>query len=132
MTTTTTIDLMGRLREETAADHKAAESNPLEQALFRGLLPQPGYVRYLEQRFLVHETLDAAIARLTESETRFRALVPSELFQTPNLRQDLAHFQRDPAELMPTPATAAYLKLLNRWSAGVQSDLWGAYYVFEG
>lgn len=130
--TTSTIDVMGRLREETADDHKAAESNPLEQALFRGSLPLDGYVRYLEQRFLVHEALDAAVARLCETQPRFNGLVPTELLQTPNLRDDLKHFGRNAAEVMPTPAAAGYLKLLHRWSAGVQSSLWGAYYVFEG
>lgn len=130
--TTTTIDLMGRLREETAADHKQAESNPLEQALFRGALPREGYIRYIEQRFLVHETLDAAVLRLIESDSRFAGLLPAELLQTPNLRADLAHFGRKEAELMPTPGTASFLKLLNSWSAGVRSPLWGAYYVFEG
>jgi heme oxygenase len=129
---TTAIDIMGRLREETAADHKAAESNPLEQALFRGGLPLEGFVRYLEQRCLVHESLDAAVARLVETEPRLRGLVPAELLQTPNLRADLEHFARKSSEILPTPGTAKYLKLLNTWSTGVNSTIWGAYYVFEG
>lgn len=130
--TTAAMDIMGRLREETAADHKTAESNPLEQALFRGALPLDGFVRYLEQRYLVHETLDASVARLVETEPRLRGLVPADLLQTPNLRADLDHFARKSAEIMPTPGTAKYLKLLNTWSAGDNSAIWGAYYVFEG
>lgn len=126
------LEIMARLRDETADAHRAAESNPLEQGLFRGALPVPGFVAFLEQRYCVHRVLDEAVGALVKSQPRFAGLIPEALWQTPNLLSDLEFWNARLAEIRALPATAAYCEWVNSNAAKVSCRLLGAYYVFEG
>lgn len=126
------VEIMDRLRNETADAHRVAESNPLEQALFRGSLPTPGFVAYLQQRFCIHRVLDRAVESLVKSNQRFDGLIPDSLWQTPNLLADLQYWNSDPSEIRALPATAAYCAWLEQQARAVRCGLLGAYYVFEG
>lgn len=130
--TTTQSGIMDRLREETADAHRRAESNPLEQALFRGAIPRAAFVKYLEQRICIHRELDTLVRELTVQDSRLRALVPDDHYQTPNLEADLRFFGANPANVAAFKSTANFCRQLDAWSSGVRCALLGAYYVFEG
>src|SRR5262245_41944327 len=53
------IDIMSRLKHETAGAHRLAESSPFERALVSGRLPRPAYVEYLAQRLAIHAPLES-------------------------------------------------------------------------
>ncbi len=126
------VEIMDRLRNETADAHRIAESNPLEQALFRGSLPTAGFVAYLQQRFCIHRVLDRSVETLVKSNARFDGLIPDCLWQTPHLLADLEYWNSKPSEIRPLPATATYCDWLEQRTQEVRCGLLGAYYVFEG
>ncbi len=127
-----TMSLMRRLREQTAEHHGRAESNELERALLHGEAPRELYIAWLEQRFLIHRTLEALLRELRQRDPRLATAVREELFQEPNLREDLTHFGRHPGQVVPLPAARALLDRMEREVQHRPPALLGVYYVFEG
>lgn len=130
--TSTDIGIMARLREETAGDHKLAESSAFERALVSGRLPQAAFVEYLAQRLLVHTVLERDVCELTERDERFRSVVTPDLLQEPNLRADLAFFAVDADEVEPRGAAQRLISDFELTRAARPSALLGFYYVLEG
>ena len=97
--------IMQRLREETAENHKFAESRDFEQAMASGQLPQPLYVRMLEQRYLIHRELERQVQRLTEAHPYVATVIEQQLLQEPNLQADLEFFGIDVDAVKPCEAT---------------------------
>lgn len=124
--------IMERLRSETLADHKAAESHPLQHALALGTLPRGHFCRHLGQLLHVHRTLDGALRRLADSTPAIPAVVGPEQFQTPYLEEDLAFL--DPSRLhdAPLPATATLLDAIDRIAREEPEAVLGLHYVLEG
>jgi heme oxygenase len=129
---TETQSVMTRLRDETADAHKQAETSLLEKALLAGKLPQPKFVDYLAQRWLIHRALEPQIAALCRSDSRLTNLVPDVLRQEPNLRADLAFFGRDVEAISPCRATSAFTSHLESIGRARPRALLGSYYVLEG
>ncbi|MCG3127262.1 MAG: hypothetical protein CHACPFDD_02120 [Phycisphaerae bacterium] len=125
-----TSDLMTRLRSETRQAHSVAESSPLEQALVQGTLPKAVFVRYLEQRLIVHRELEGAVATWCGVDRRTPGLVLDEQLQSPNLAADLATFGGAVEDVRPLRATSACVTFV-RGIAGRPAVL-GAFYVLEG
>lgn len=127
----TALTIMTRLREETAAAHKHAETRPLQRDLFRGQLPRDAYVRFLHQRLHVHTALETHLAQLAAHDPRAAAIVHPRQFQAAHIRADLAHLGA-PAEIAPLPATRSWIAELDEWQARQPISLLGAHYVLEG
>lgn len=127
----TVVTIMTRLREETAAAHKHAETRPLQRDLFRGQLPRESYVRFLQQRLHVHQALEAHLAALAARDARVRSIVHPRQFQAENVRSDLARLGV-PLECAALPATRAWVRELDEWAAQRPIALLGAHYVLEG
>jgi len=127
-----TRSLMRRLREQTAEHHRRAEFGELEQWLLHGRAPLELYIAWLEQRFLIHRTLETLLRKLVQRDPRFASAVREELFQEHNLREDLTHFGRDPGRVVPLPATLALLERMEREAHHRPPALLGVHYVFEG
>lgn len=123
--------IMDRLREETRAQHKHAESRPLEIALVRGAVSRRTYIRYLQQRVCVHRPLEDAVAALVAAEPRLTDLDPQPLFQVENLLDDLRFFEAETAP-KPLPETTTFLNLLKTQADQAPLAWLGSYYVFEG
>jgi len=123
---------MARLRDETAEHHARAESKPLEQALIAGELERSGYVRYLQQRYLIHAALEQEVAKLRDGHAPLSNVVRDELFQTGNLRRDLEFLGADGDGRVPLAATRKLLDEIERLATAEPLALLGIYYVFEG
>ncbi|MGE3182651.1 MAG: biliverdin-producing heme oxygenase [Phycisphaerae bacterium] len=127
-----TPTIMSRLREETALHHERAENKPLEQALVSGSLPRDMYVAMLQQRFLIHRTLEAQIRELRAADAAVERIVQDELFQEENIVADLTSFGADAEHVMPMRATKSLLDLILTCAKQTPLALLGIYYVFEG
>jgi heme oxygenase len=142
MTTIAVRGMMQRLRDETSEHHKRAEAKPLERMLTAGQPDAGMYSAMLAQRFLAHRALEAHIAGLAARDARVRDIVPPILFQTENLRRDLAYFDiaTDTAlstsprsdDIHPLQATAKLIAAMDRTAVEQPTALLGFYYVFEG
>ena len=132
MPTTSTPDFMSRMKEETWPLHQQAEGRPLEQALVKGTLPRPLYVRYLEQRLLVHRALEAHARELARQVPALKAVIREELFQEENLIADLKHLGANPSGIRPCRATLTFLGEMEAFLNNEPLSLLGCYYVFEG
>ncbi len=124
--------ITARLRSETAEHHQQAESRLLEQSLARGTLPLDRYVALLGQRRLIHATLEPLVAQLCDADERLAGLIPSHLYQTARLDEDLRHLGADARRIAALPATAALLREIERLHTNSPIALLGVFYVFEG
>jgi len=124
--------IMYRLREHTAAQHAHAESRPLEQAMFKGLLPKEIYVAWLGQRLMMHRALEAAARRLLDSDARVRPILSTDLFQEPNLVADLRHLGVDPESVPPCESAERFALDVTETEQRLPAAVLGHYYVFEG
>lgn len=124
--------IMQRLRTETAAEHKVAESSPFERALVQGRLPRAAYVEYLAQRLVVHAVLERGVLSITERDARFRDVITPELLQEQNLEDDLVHFGVDPTGVDPCAAAGQLIADLEYLRMARPTALFGSYYVLEG
>jgi heme oxygenase len=129
-TTSAPAGIMGRLKSETAAQHAAAESKPLEAALIEGSITSGHYRQYLAQRWIIHRELEAATARAIAEDPRLARLGLPSLYQTANIVSDLAHLGVDTAAIRPMKGSENLLGLIRE--AGSPAVLMGIYYVFEG
>lgn len=128
-TTTSPAGIMGRLKAETAEQHIIAESKPLEAALIEGTIHENHYRDYLAQRWFIHQELEAATDRAAARDNRLSHLGLPGLYQTQNLKADLAHVGADPSSLEALPGTEALMVLIRNAET---APLMGIYYVFEG
>jgi heme oxygenase len=126
-----TATIMTRLREETAAAHKYAETRALQRDLFRGQLPRVAYVHFLQQRLPVHAALEASLSALAARDPRVGTVVHPRQFQADNVRSDLAQLGAAGAA-EPLAATRAWIAALDEWAARRPLRLLGAHYVLEG
>jgi heme oxygenase len=112
--------IMSRLRHATQALHDQAEASPFQKALIAGELPIESYVALLEQLYHVHDALERELDALRRTSPIAAAVLRDEHFQTPYLREDLLHFEREPGASEPHAAVRRPIALL------------GAQYVLEG
>lgn len=132
MAVTSETDFMSRVKEQTWPLHQQAEGRPLEQALIKGELPRPLYVKYLEQRYLIHRALENHVRRLAQQHPALQQMIREELFQEANLVVDLQHLGSKVDQIAPGRATLAFLSEMEALLKGEPLALLGSYYVFEG
>lgn len=123
---------MDRLRVETLAEHKAAESHPLQRALAQGTLPRDLFARHLFQLRHVHAALDAALQRLAPTNAAVAKVLRPEHLQTPYLDEDLAFFGVSAQDGVALGATAALLAAIERTTEADPVAILGFHYVLEG
>lgn len=123
---------MDRLRNETLAEHKAAESHSLQRALAQGTLPRTLYVRHLAQLRHVHAALDAALRSLAPSTAAIGSVLRPEQLQTPYLDEDLAFLGATEKDREPLPATVRVIAAIGRMAELNPVAVLGFHYVLEG
>lgn len=123
---------MERLRAETLAEHKAAESHPLQRALAQGTLPRALYVRHLAQLRHVHAALDAALQSLAPVHTGIGTVLRPEHLQTSYLDDDLAYLGATTADRAVVPATVRLVEAITRMAETDPLAILGCHYVLEG
>ena len=124
--------IMDHLRDATRGLHKQAESRPLQRAMARGTLPRASYVMYLAQLRHLHAALETALDQPAASRAGLSELFTEDRRRVPDLDQDLASFNVDPAEV---PALAPTRQFIERIGALLDEDplsLLGPLYVLEG
>lgn len=101
--------LAARLRNETADDHRRAETSPFVTDLLDGALPVSDYARLAVQHHAIYEVLEAAVA--ANDDPDLEPLLVPELTRLPALEEDLRFLLGDDwAESVEVlPATRAYL-----------------------
>ncbi|MGE3107981.1 MAG: biliverdin-producing heme oxygenase [Phycisphaerales bacterium] len=124
--------VMSRLRDETAALHKLAETKPFQVAMVRGLISRDQYTRWLGQMWTMHRELDTALRSASERAEPIRQVVTPEQYQEPYLRQDLSHFGVAPETVAASPGTAAFIERVRAIAAASPLDTLGVHYVLEG
>jgi heme oxygenase len=124
--------IMDHLRDATRGLHKQAESRPLQRAMARGTLPRASYVMYLAQLRHLHAALETALDQPAASRAGLSELFTEDRRRVPDLDQDLASFNVDPAEV---PTLAPTQQFIERIGALLDEDplsLLGPLYVLEG
>ena len=129
---TESASLMQTLKEETWDLHKKAETQPLEQNLVRGTLPQDVYVTYLEQRLIVMRAMEKHMAALAAKDTRVAEMGYEPFMLAEHLEKDLKFFGSDPSALEPLSATSQFLRQLESTTEKKPLALLGVLYVFAG
>ncbi|MGE3840564.1 MAG: biliverdin-producing heme oxygenase [Vicinamibacterales bacterium] len=123
---------MDRLRAETLAEHKAAESHPLQRALALGTLPRALYVRHLAQLRHVHAALDSALQSLAPVHAAIGTVLRPEHLQTSYLDDDLAYLGATAEERAVVSATVRLVEAIDRMAEGDPLAILGYHYVLEG
>lgn len=116
-----TPSLAVRLREETRAEHRAAERGGFVHALMRGQLTRERYTHYLHALWPIYEALEAGLQRHARHPVAGRLALP-ELYRSPALAADLG----DDLDLVPmpvVPAAIAYTERLYRLADAAPSLL---------
>lgn len=124
--------IMSRLRDATQSLHDQAESSPFQKALIAGELPIEAYIALLEQLYHLHEPLERRLHELRRTSPVASAVLRDQHFQTPYLRDDLAHFRRSPGACEPTLAVGQLVAAIEQTAAARPIALLGAHYVLEG
>ncbi len=133
MTAVTTPDsIMMRLRTDTRTLHDRAEKTGFQQAMIAGTLAREHYVESLVQLFCLHRALEAHLRTLARRNPAVAAVVRDYQYQEPYLREDLAYFGRDIADIAPVPATQRMIDTLDLLAADEPLALLGVHYVLEG
>lgn len=133
MTAVQTPDsIMLRLRTDTRPHHDRAEQTGFQKALASGTLPRELYVESLVQMFCLHRALEAHLRALGRRDTAAAGVVRDYQYQEPYLREDLAYFGRDIAEIAPLAATQRLIDRLDQLAADEPRSLLGVHYVLEG
>jgi heme oxygenase len=101
--------LAARLRNETAEDHRQAETSAFVTDLMDGALPVSDYARLAVQHHAIYEALESAVA--ANEDPDLEPLLAPELTRLPALEADLRFLLGDDweesAEVLP--ATRAYV-----------------------
>ncbi len=122
------MDVMDRLKAETADLHTAAERHPFQASMIRGLLGREGYAAYLEQILHVHRALEDRLATL-RGDVRVAAVATDCRFRAGLIAEDLGVLGGRGMEMSATPGTA---RLIGRIDAAGVPELLGMLYVLEG
>jgi len=131
-TLATEVSLTARLKEETAKQHRYAETRPLQRSLGKGDVTREVYARYLGQLFHVHSTLEAAVRRCRDGHPGFAIVIKERHARQPQLRDDLAALGTDVGTIEPLPATAAAVARVEETAERQAVALLGMVYVLEG
>jgi heme oxygenase len=129
---TTQKTIMDRLKEETREQHAAAEGMELERALAKGTLPKDVYVRYLEQRLVLHVAFEKHLREAADSHPAFARVITEYQYQEPYLLEDMAFFGRDVNGIVATPSTVRLIGQIDETARTCPVALLGYQYVFEG
>lgn len=124
--------IMLRLRTDTREAHDRAEKTRFQQAMIAGTLAREHYIESLVQLFCLHRALEAHLRALSRRNPAVAALVRDYQYQEPYLREDLAYFGCDVAEIAPAPATRRLIDTLDQLAADEPLSVLGVHYVLEG
>jgi len=124
--------LMSRLRSETRELHSHAESRTLQRQIAAGTVDRSAFLAYLGQLYLVHATLETALARLREHHPSIEAVATPARMRMADLERDLEFHGVDRSALAPVPPTAAFIAHLAAAERTAPTALLGSLYVLEG
>lgn len=116
-----TPGLAARLREETRAEHRAAERGGFVHALMRGQLTRECYADYLRALWPIYDALEAGLQRHAGHPVAGPLALP-ELVRGPALAADLGAYL-DFAPTPVVPAALAYAERLVRLAGAAPSLL---------
>lgn len=121
-----------RLKQDTQAQHDAAEAGGFNEALMAGRLPREGYVAMLGQLLHLHTALEALIRANVGRVPALHAVMTEEQYQRPYLLEDLRFFGVDPGSIAALPATRALIGTIEAAVRENPASLVGFHYVLEG
>lgn len=118
-----TSGLAVRLREETRAEHHAAERGGFVHALMRGQLTRERYASYLLALWAIYDALEASLQRHAGHPVVGLLALP-ELYRSPAIAADLGdQFDLAPGARPLVPAAVAYVERLYRLADAAPSLL---------
>src|SRR5262245_51084064 len=118
-----TDSIMAQLKSSTQTLHDETEHGTFNDELVKGRLPLANYVDWLGQMFLVHRCLEAHLRTHRTQLTMIADVVREYQLQEPYLREDLVYFGRNPEEIKPLAATAAFLRKIDETAASEPAGL---------
>ncbi|HVZ94059.1 MAG TPA: biliverdin-producing heme oxygenase [Phycisphaerales bacterium] len=124
--------IMGRLKNETAELHVAAERSPLQAALVRGVLPREGYAAWLGQMLFVHRALESALASAAKESPVVGRVYQDWQNTAPHVEADLKFFGFDTAGAKPGAGGREMIARIERVRKTNPVALLGMHYVLEG
>lgn len=124
--------LMSRLKSATSDLHSHAESRHLQRQIAAGTVDRSAFSAYLAQLYLVHHTLEPALARVRERHPAFAAVATADRMRLPDLEADLDFHEVDLAAIEPVPATVRLTAALVELEIREPAALLGSLYVLEG
>jgi heme oxygenase len=120
------------LKAETRPFHDSAEGSQFQKYLTSGEISLTEYVNYLGQLYLVHKSLETAITKTADKESRLKKVVTEEQLQEKYLTSDLLHFNVQPNTVHPYRATDNFLKEIEDIALHDPLALIGIHYVLFG
>ena len=123
-----TIDVINRLKNETADLHAVAERHPFQAAMIRGSVGRQGYAAYLAQVLIVHRALEDRLASM-RTDARVRTIATNGRFRADVIEGDLRALRSDGVAAAPTPGAT---RLVERIGKADAPELLGMLYVLEG
>lgn len=128
-----TRDLMTRLREDTRAQHEAAERNVYMGTLFAGRLPRPAFVEALRQQVVLYRGIESRLRAAAEQSPQVRAVLKPHHFVMAGITAaDLADWGASADGLTANEGVAWLLAELDKVIATSPEAILGAFYVLEG
>lgn len=129
---TDTRPITDRLKQDTQAQHDAAEAGGFNEALMGGRLPREGYVAMLGQLLHLHTALEGLLRANVGRVPALQAVMTEEQYQRPYLLEDLRFFGIEPASIEALPSTRELIEAIEAAARENPASLVGFHYVLEG
>jgi heme oxygenase len=123
---------MARLKDETAQQHRHAESRPLQRSLGKGDISRELYRDYLGQLYHLHAALEEAVQRCSDCHRGFGIVIKQQHARQPQLCDDLTELGTQPQTIMLLEATSAAVARIEEIAQCQPVALLGSVYVLEG
>lgn len=124
--------VMDLLRESTKELHSSAEGNEFQHLLGSGKVQPSDYCNYLQQLYLMHQSLANLLDEAKERSTAVERVVRDYHFDLSCVTRDLEHFGCTPEAAKPVNATNVLIESMRETAHHHPSGLLGFLYVLEG
>ena len=128
----TTVTVMDLLRESTSEMHNSAEANEFQHKLSGAKVEKDELAKYLQQLYLIHQSVSSLIEQKQTSNTALRHVVRDYHHDLTCIINDIEYLGEKPELAEPLKSTADLIASMTATSMSTPAALLGYLYVLEG
>lgn len=128
----TTVTVMDLLRESTSEMHNSAEANDFQHRLSAAKVQKDELARYLQQLYLIHQSVSSLIEQSQTTNTPLRHVVRDYHHDLTCIINDIEYLGKKAEQATPLKPTADLVASMTGTSKTTPAALLGYLYVLEG